>query len=94
MADEITFLPFIGDPMNLPFSVKVRSTEPFRNVISRAIKLLAQSNSTFLDYTFDISTASADIQLTLEDFELEVSEIQKKYGYAFSIKRGTGFRIE
>ena len=94
MVDEINFLPFIGDPMSLPFSVKVTDDEPFRVVISRAIKQLAESNSALLSDSFDISTASADIPLPPEDLDLTVSAIVEKYGSAFSIKRGTGFRIE
>lgn len=93
MTDKFFFLPFFGDNATVQVSVNVVSTEPFKAVLVRALRELARADSSVIDSAFDVSTASADIPLDPGDYDLQVGEIQKKYGNSFSIRLGKAFKI-
>lgn len=80
--------------MMLPFSIKAETSEKFNVILKRAIKIIAESDKSILKTDFDISTGSADIPLELIDFKLTVEEIVKKFGWTFTVRTGTIFKID
>jgi hypothetical protein len=93
MQTSITLLPCVGDPMLLPFSVEAESTETFREVVIRGIASLAKRDETLWGQIFDLSTASANIYLVSEDYELAVDVVIKKYGTgSFTLMSGKAIR--
>ena len=94
MITNIFFNPVFGKSMAVPFSIEISYEELFRNAISKAIQILAQKESDLLEKSYDISTNSADIMLSPEEFDLTVGKIQKKYGSAFCLRFGTIFKVQ
>lgn len=93
MVDSLTFLPFVGPPMVLPFAVSCEDHEIFGTVVARALQHLAGDDPTLLPGDFDISTGSADIPVPSPMFEEPVAVVVDQYGAVFSLKTGTTFHV-
>ena len=89
MSPEITFMPFVGTPGNMPFKVECKGDEIFREVIVRAIKILGKDDKEALDINYDISTGSSDLKVEKRYLEMQVDEVINQFGGVFSLKSGT-----
>ncbi|MFX0099961.1 MAG: hypothetical protein ACFFCS_10280 [Candidatus Hodarchaeota archaeon] len=89
MNPKLTFMPFGGDPSNMPFKVDCEGDETFRDVVVRAIKMLGESDKEALNQGYDISTGSADIKVDTKYLDMHVDDVINQYGGVFSLKSGT-----
>jgi len=86
-------MPVVDDIHFLPFSIKIKKSSSFSDVLSKAINELSKKNKSLLEIGFDISTMSADIMLNPEDINLSILEIKAKYGTNFTLRRGSMFKL-
>ena len=89
MTPNITFMPFVGDPSNMPFKVDCEGDEIFRDVVVKAIKMLGESDIEALNHSYNISTGSADIKIDTKHLDMQVDDVIKQHGKVFALKSGT-----